>query len=626
MKVTLRFLLWVLVLLTTLQSKASDAERARLLIHTFNYLSGDYSHAVSNGKVIDEEEYEEMLEFCETAEEQLKELSTHWNTEDATTVKKQVEDLVGLVKAKADASEVKAKASEAKLKVIAISGLKTFPNTYPNLSEGKKLFATECSKCHGKTGYGDGPEGAELNPSPRNFHDAERINEIDAAHVFNTIRLGVEGTGMKSFPQLTDDEVWNLAFYVLSLRYYGANTDTTGIGTINLETLSVKTDNQLKNELGFSINQIAALRIQQPAEDNDRFLQSAIKYLQKSLQSYSNSKNAEALRYLSLAYLEGIEPVENHLKASDPELGEKLELQITELRKLMENRTAIEQVSDSISATLQTISKANTVLKKTDYSFWMALAMSISILLREGLEAFLVVLVILSVIHATGLQQAQRWVHAGWIFALLCGLLLWVIADKYVPEVAQYMEATEGIVSLVAVCMLLYVGFWLHSKSEIGKWKQFVNTKVNTAAKQGNYRGLVVLSFFVVFREVFESVLFLTALNIESAGKQSNAIALGLLIALVAVVVLAIVILRYSAKLPIPRLFKFSTIVMGVLAVILSGKGIHSFQEVGWLSITGIPLIKLDILGIYPTLETVAAQGLVAAIVVYMINPFAKGK
>ncbi|MBL7778257.1 MAG: FTR1 family protein [Chitinophagales bacterium] len=626
MRIIFRQIVWIVLLCAAFKVQASDAEQARLLIHTFNYLGGDYSHAVNNGKVLDEEEYEEMQEFCETAEEQLKDLSTKWNADDAAVVKKLVDELVALVNAKAEASVVKAKATEAKLKVIAISGLKTYPTTYPNLDSGKKLFATECSKCHGSTGYGDGPEGAELNPKPRNFHDAERINEIDAAHVFNTIRLGVEGTGMKSFPQLTDDEVWDLAFYVLSLRYERVEADTTSTGKINLEVLSVKTDNQLKNELGFSLNQIAALRTQQPSENNDRFLQSAVKYLQKSLQSYSNSKNSEALRYLSLAYLEGIEPVENHLKASDPTLGDKLEQQITILRKLMENRAAVEQVSDSITATLKTISNANTVLKKTDYSFWMALVMSISILLREGLEAFLVVLVILSVIQATGLNAAQKWVHAGWIFALLCGFVLWVIADIYVPEIAQYMEATEGVVSLVAVCMLLYVGFWLHSKAEISKWKQFVSSKINSAIEHGSYKGLSVLSFFVVFREVFESVLFLTALNIESAGKQSSAIALGLIIALLAVVAFAFVVLRYSAKLPIPRLFKFSTLVMGLLAIVLAGKGIHSFQEVGWVSITGISFFKLDILGIYPTLESVAAQGLVVAIVLYMLNPFAKSK
>ena len=180
------------------------------------------------------------------------------------------------------------------------------------------------------------------------------------------------------------------------------------------------------------------------------------------------------------------------------------------------------------------------------------------------------------------------------------------------------MELMEGVMSIFAVFMLLYVGFWLHGKSEIGKWRDYVSNKMKGVVKSESMIGLAGLSFFVVFREVFESVLFLSALNIESAGKQSNAIVLGVLIAFLVVIVLAIVLLRFSAKLPIPQLFKVSSAVMSVLAVILAGKGTHALQETGYVPIHGLAVMRLELIGLFPTVETVLAQSAVLLVLVFV--------
>jgi high-affinity iron transporter len=132
--------------------------------------------------------------------------------------------------------------------------------------------------------------------------------------------------------------------------------------------------------------------------------------------------------------------------------------------------------------------------------------------------------------------------------------------------------------------------------------------------------GLAALSFFVVFREVFESVLFLSALNIESGGKQTDAIVFGVIAAFVIVISLAFVVLQFSAKLPIPKLFKISSFVMGVLAVVLAGKGVHSFQEIGIIPIHGVPMFRVELLGIFPTVESCVAQILVLSLVVLVWN------
>jgi high-affinity iron transporter len=133
--------------------------------------------------------------------------------------------------------------------------------------------------------------------------------------------------------------------------------------------------------------------------------------------------------------------------------------------------------------------------------------------------------------------------------------------------------------------------------------------------------GLFTLSFFVVFREVFESVLFLSAINIESSGKQEHAIILGVVVAFIMVIALAWVVLKFSAKLPIPKLFKISSIVMGALAVILAGKGVHSFQETGYITIHGYGFLpRVELLGIFPTTEALGAQVVVLLIVIYVMK------
>lgn len=608
-------------LLLGVSAYANKGEASRILVHTLNYLGQDYKNAVKDGKVVNEDEYEEMEEFCEHGERYFQEFSSDWSDADSAAVGSLIEELVTLVKNKASYELVAKKSAEAKLKIIAITGLKTFPSSYPNLEAGKKLYLTECAKCHGPEGFGDGPDGLVLDPKPRNFHDNERLKFISPSHAFNTIRLGVEGTGMRSHVGLEDEEVWNLAFYVISLRYKNAEPekDKELLQKIPLEKIAVLSDVELSKEFNLNNQQLADIRLNQPHAGNDLFLKTAVEYLDRANLYYTNARADDALQSASLAYLQGIEPIELQLKATDPELSEKLEKQIQRIRKLINENRPIAEVNDSINAAKQTISEVGAVLEKKEYSFWLSFFMSISILLREGLEAFLVIMVILSVLKAANIPNAPRWVHAGWVTAVLCGIIIWFLGSKLMP-VGSSMELIEAIISLVAVAMLLYVGFWLHGKSEAGKWKEYVSRLVKNAVSEGSLWGLASLSFFVVFREVFESVVFLSSLNIESGGKQSEAIVLGVIIAFLLVFTLAFVVLRFSTKLPIPQLFKISSIVMAVLAVVLAGKGVHSLQEIGHMPIHGLTITRIELLGLFPTLETCLTQLFVLVLVIIVWN------
>ncbi|MCS6934435.1 MAG: FTR1 family protein [Chitinophagales bacterium] len=621
MRVNCRLLLCVSLWFFFGFAYAGGAENARALIHTLNYLSNDYPAAVVAGKVTDAEEYEEMLEFSEDAVEQFEVLSGNLPAVEAQLVAKSLKELAEAIRQKSDAHIIREKIASIKKEVIRLTGLEIYPIVTPRLPNGRKLYATHCAKCHGAEGRGDGPEGAEMRPPPRNFYDPERMSRMDAAHVFNTIRLGIEGTGMRAFPELSDEDVWDVSFFVLSLRHESTTPDTAGTAGITLENAATTSDDEFLHQKGLTAQQLAAVRTLQIFEGHHRYLRSATERLLQALSAYQNNQYHEASRRFYAAYIEGIEPVENHIRASDPVLAEEIEKQFNQLRRLLDSRTEYANVQRAVYEILRNTRAAEKLLLAKTYSFWMTFAMSASILLREGLEAFLVILVILSVLHTAGKAGATRWVHAGWVMALLAGLALWWLITVYAPDMMLYAELAEGVISLVAVAMLLYVGFWLHSKSEAGKWKEYVRERINGAMQNGSHTGLALLSFFIAFREVFESLIFMTALHLESSGKQGYAILSGLLVAAALVGVFAWLALRHSRRLPIPKLFRISSVVIGLLAVVLAGKGIHALQETGVISINALPLPKFEWLGVYPTAETLAAQLTAAMIVVWMLVP-----
>ena len=612
---------------------ADSGESSRVLVHTLNYLSQDYAGAVKDSKVISQSEFKEMKDFGQSTIRDLKEIAPSWNAADSASISALVYHLDSLIEQNAPFEVVSPLAIQIRDKVIAASGLKITPTTYPSLANGKIVYKTECVKCHGANGIGDGPEGKGLNPPPRNLQDDEKIGPLSAFFIFNTVRLGVEGTGMKAHPTLDDNQVWDVAFYVLSLRYQEYKNDPRFkqevtknlLDSLSVEKVSTTSDVEFLKQYNVTDSAkgrllLAAIRLNQPIHHSSDFITTAIKYLNGAMDLYSQGRFTEAAQLSTLAYLEGIEPLEMQLKSNDPQLMSSLEEQMHHLSHMMEAHQPAIEVHDSLISAKKSIVIASKLIDKKEYSFILALLMAMSILLREGLEAFLVIMVILSVLKAAELKNAAAWVHAGWILAILAGSVIWMVSGHVISNQVEHMELMEGVISIFAVFMLLYVGFWLHGKSEIGKWKDYVTNKMKGAVKSESMIGLAGLSFFVVFREVFESVLFLSALNIEAAGKQSNAIVLGVVIAFLIVIVLAFILLKFSAKLPIPQLFKVSSAVMSLLAVVLAGKGIHSLQETGYAPIHGLHVMRLELIGLFPTVETCLAQGAVIVVLVFVWN------
>ncbi len=249
---------------------------------------------------------------------------------------------------------------------------------------------------------------------------------------------------------------------------------------------------------------------------------------------------------------------------------------------------------------------------ETDLSTFLG---AFTILLREGLEALLVVIAMIAFLRKAERPEVLPYVHGGWVAALVAGAATWVVATTLVGISGASRELTEGFGALLAAVVLVSVGIWMHGKSQAEEWRRYIQEKMGRALSRGSAWFLFGLAFIVVYREVFETILFYAALWTPGNGETILA---GALSAVALLAAIAWAMLRYSRKLPITQFFGLSSILIAVLAVVLAGKGVGALQEAGLVPLTliaGAP--RISWLGIFPTAEALGAQLLTLLVLVY---------
>lgn len=615
----------LLISLLAFNLMAEESELSpRYLVHLLDYISIDYPAAVEDEKVVNAQEYAEMKEFAKTAiqlAEQLPEIKG--NVEIAQGLR----ELAVLIDNRKSIETISKVARSVEGEVIRLSQIEVSPKEWPDRTAGKNHYAQMCASCHGVTGHGDGPSGTDLDPKPANFHDGSRMAGIPPFLAFNAIRLGISGTGMAAFHQLSDKEVWDLAFYVVSMRHEEKLGQSTGVGSLrseplplSLKELATLSDGELAGRLTGSAEekatQIASLRLYQPLRSPwPQYLQLARTHLQEALSAVAQEDRGKARNLALLAYLDGIEPVEPKLRAIDRDLIFQIEKAMAEVRGAIEQNRSHTEVSLLVQDAITLIGRIEAQFLKTETtSPWLSFSMASGIFMREALEAVLILITVLGVVRAVGSQTAALYVHAGWILALFCGVVGWFFSGWLLSMSGAQREVLEGAVSLLAVAVLLYFGFWLHRRTEIGRWQLFISHLVKTAVDGKRLIGLFLISFMAVFREAFETVLFLRAVVLE-AGHE-GAVLSGVAVTFVGVVILSALLIRVSLRLPIRRLFQVSSTVLVLLSVVLTGKGIHALQEAGWVGIHYLPLqIRWELLGILPTYETLVPQVVILMVI-----------
>lgn len=595
-----------------------DNQKIQTVIHLLGYVASDYQGAVSNKKVISTTEYAEMTEFTSTAQETAQQIFKG-KKEDSIILK--IQQLQNFIHEKKDHKEVAYLANGINQDIIKTTGFRAAPAIWPDLVNGERMYELNCSSCHGAKGDGNGVLAKTLKPSPADFMDDSFMNRISPFNAYNTIRLGVNGTSMPGFTALSDQQVWDVAFYIESLRYKNNHLDSSMLTRlfneatqkVNLATVATSTDPELlarlKSGTQEGMNRLLSLRLHSTDESQINSLTIAKRDVNEVMAFYQAGNYIEARQMALAAYLNGIEPIEAQLRADNPDFTARLEQQMLGLRTIINGKKPAKIVEKEISTSLSMISKADKMLKNRKLTYWLAFLLSASILLREGLEAFLIIAVMLTLIRKTGKKKTLLWIHGGWALAIIAGFTGWFFSDWILRIGGKNREMMEGLVTLFAVCVLTFAGLWLHNNSNAKQWKKFVEEKINKLIQTENMIGLGAFSFMVVFREAFESILFLQAVSLETASKDQSSIGLGVLAAFAVIAVLVILFLKFSTRIPIRPLFRYSSWMITLLAVVLIGDGVHAIQEAGFFSVTPFIFnLRLGWLGIYPTVETILSQ------------------
>ena len=231
-----------------------------------------------------------------------------------------------------------------------------------------------------------------------------------------------------------------------------------------------------------------------------------------------------------------------------------------------------------------------------------------SILLREGLEALLIISALLAVVRRTGERRQQAWVWAGSAVGLLASLAVAIALTVFFRSVAtgSNREMLEGITALAAAAMLFYVSYWLHRKSHLGAWQGYLHEKTSDALATGRLFSLGLLAFLAVFREGAETVLFYAGM---ASSIQPNDLLLGLGLATAVLVVVGVLVLQLGVRIPMRPFFLVTSALIFYLGVKFIGSGIHALQVAGVLPASPTPfLLNVDLLGLFPTWETLIPQ------------------
>lgn len=618
-------------------SAALDSD-VRQIWQLLDYVGVDYGGAVANHAIVSATEYQEMQEFVATARTRLAALPAG---PDRDAQLAQADQLVAAVAAKADAPDVARRAQGLADALLAAYGIAVAPRGLPDLAGAEPLYAAQCASCHGPTGLADGPAAAALTPPPIAFADATRARERSLFALYQVISQGVAGTAMPAFTTLSDADRWALAFRVGSFAYPPAvqregeqrwqSTPALRSRFPNLDAITRVTEAELATTVDPSTARatIAYLRAHPEAVTAGgtpaASLVLARQRLTESQAAYAGGDAARATALALSAYLDGFEPVEPALALRDRSLLDRVEHAMGEYRARIGRGDAAPAIAEQAQVLDALIDDADAALSAGSADATAAFLGSLTILLREGLEALLIVIALIAFLRKAERVDVLGYVHSGWIAALVAGGLTWGVATYAVGISGAGREVTEGVSSLFAAAVLLGVGIWMHQKSLAGRWQQYVREKLSAALTRRAAWFLFALAFISVYREVFETILFYIALWNENNGV---ALLAGLLTGVVLLGVIAFVLLRYSKRLPIAQFFTWSSVLIAVLAVVLAGKGVAALQEAGWVGVRPIAAPRVALLGIYPSLQPLLAQGLVliAAVAGFLLNRQGGGK
>ncbi|CZT26516.1 cytochrome c/FTR1 family iron permease [Pseudomonas cerasi] len=617
MPVRSRFLAWLLLPLLALGSciaLADPVEGAAQALHLLDYLGADYPATVADGKVVDTVKYQQQVDNLTALQGLIVALPQRAERD---ALEQAVNQLKSAVAGRQDAAQVTRQARQLSAKLALAYEVSQAPAITPDPARGAPLYAQHCSVCHGDSGAGDGPAGIGLEPPPSNLRDTARLDRLSLYDLYNATGLGIAGTDMPAFAdQLDDRQRWDIATYIAS---FSAQPVAQPAKTFNLADLARQTPAEIQAAEGPDATAtFRAQRAQPPQVQRGpaQLLDYTSVTLDKSLAAYKAGDREQAYDLSVAAYLEGFELVESSLDNVDANVRKDTEKSLMAYRQSLQDSMPLPQVAQKLEAAKGKLKESADLLGSDGLSLSLSYISGLLILLREGLEAILVLAAILAFLRNTGQQSAVRSVNIGWGLALLAGLATWALAAYVIDVSGAQRELLEGATALFASVMVLWLGVWMHDRRHAAAWQDYVKSSL---VGGGGRFGFAVLAFFSVYRELFEVILFYETLWLQAGPAGHNAVLAGGATALVLLVGLAWVILRGSAKLPLSLFFGINAALLCALSVVFAGHGVKALQEAGIFGTRPVPFFEFDWLGIHADLYSLSAQAiaLIAIAVLY---------
>lgn len=345
--------------------------------------------------------------------------------------------------------------------------------------------------------------------------------------------------------------------------------------------------------------------------------------LDEMLAHYEAGDTKSAYAAARTAYLDSYEHVEVPLRPIAPDFTLEVEYQFAELRNLIKHGAPYDEVRAMATNIERNLDESERLVTGTgQIAPFIAFSASFAIIFREGLEAVLILGAIMTYLEASRNGRFKAYVHYGVIAAIAATAATWFAASYLIELSGADRELIEAIAALSATAVLFYVSFWILNKIEHKKWMEFVKAKVWQATTTGGVTVFVMLSFFTVYREGFETVLFYQAM-FGFAKYMELYVGLGFLIGMASLLGLYFVMRRLGRRLPLRVLFGLTMGIGAYLSIAFLGNAVRELQVldiVPYTSMIGtVPRLDINMAtmtGIYPTLETVVAQ--IALLGVYL--------
>lgn len=329
------------------------------------------------------------------------------------------------------------------------------------------------------------------------------------------------------------------------------------------------------------------------------------------LELYKNGEIKKAVNLAQDIYFDEYEAsgMEVKIGAIDNNLKLETEASFSAIASLVQNNAGIDKIRNAQAKLFDQLEISAEKAGKNSSPvnlFFLAL----TIILREGLEALIIVAAVVAYLIKTQNSNKLGIVYSSVGIAVLLSFFTAWVVNLLFTNAAQSREILEGATMLIAVILLFYVGFWLLSNAGAKKWNRYIKGKISQSLSKGDKTALWWVSFLAVYREGAETVLFYQALIFDAQKIGAiNMIIYGFLLGCIVLAVLFIIFKAFSIKIPLRAFFIATSAIIFYMAIVFTGKGVMELVE-GKVFVPTIihSMPTITWLGIYPYVQSLIPQ------------------